>query len=205
MRLLSGFVSRLRFGPLGERRRRVLVQLHDVLAGTPFHDRYWIFLGLMLGCVREGGPLAHDRDSDFGFLDRDLPDFLAALPVLRRNGFELRPLQVNNDRRTTKWALKREGYKVEFFQLDRHGGKFRWHYHRRHPPMEIVNEVPAHGLARFELYGRQFMIPDNAEEQLALLYGNWRRPDPQYVYWRDCRATVERNPWSGERRPAERA
>jgi hypothetical protein len=202
VRKLNELVSRLRWGRLEERRRRGLVHLHDLLSRTGFHDKYWVFLGLMLGCVREGGPLRWDRDSDFAFLDRDLPDFLAALEVLRRNGYDLRPLQVNNDGRTTKWALKRDGYKYEFFQLDRHDGKLRWHYHQRRPPMELTNEVPAHGLAAFELYGRRFMIPDNAEQQLALLYGNWRTPDPGYVYWRDCKATVDRKPWTGGRKRA---
>ena len=28
-------------------------------------------------------------------------------------------------------------------------------------------------------------------------------PDPDYLYWRDCRAIVERYPWTGERRPPE--
>jgi hypothetical protein len=202
VRKLKELVSRLCWGPLEERRRRGLVHLHDLLSKTAFHDKYWVFLGLMLGCMREGGPLRWDRDSDFAFLDRDLPEFLAALEVLRRNGYDLRPLQVNNDGRTTKWALKREGYKYEFFQLDRHDGKLRWHYHQRRPPTELTNEVPAHGLAGFELYGRRFMIPDNAEQQLALLYGNWRKPDPGYVYWRDCQATVERKPWTGGRKAA---
>ena len=40
------------------------------------------------------------------------------------------------------------------------------------------------------------------EQQLEILYGNWRQPDPDYVYWRDCRATVERHPWTGRRKRA---
>ncbi len=123
-----------------------------------------------------------------------------AVAVLRSNGFDLRPLQVNNDGRTTKWALKRHGYKFEFFQIDRRGDRYRWFTHGRNPPTEFVNEVPAHGLVDFELYSRRFRIPDNAERQLEILYGNWRQPDPDYKYWRDCQATVERNPWSNPRR-----
>ncbi|MBM4197783.1 MAG: hypothetical protein FJ197_11965 [Gammaproteobacteria bacterium] len=200
MRKLAEFVRRLRWGTLEERRRSGLVELYDLLAQTSFHDKYWVFLGLMLGCVREGGPLPRDRDSDFAFLDRDLGDFMAAVAVLRRNGYSLRPLQVNNDGRTTKWALKRRGYKFEFFQLDQRADRYRWHTHGRNPPTELVNEVPAHGLTYFELYGRRFRIPDNAEQQLEILYGNWRQPDPDYRYWRDCQATIERNPWTSSRR-----
>jgi hypothetical protein len=202
VRKLNELVSRFRWGPLAERRRRGLEQLYDLLSQTSFHDKYWLILGLMLGCVREGGPLATDRDSDFGFLDRDRPDFLAAVAMLRKHGYDQRPVQVNNDGRITKWALKYQGYKYEFFQLDRHGDKYRWYYHSRRPSMELVNEIPAHGLNGFELYGRRFLIPDNAEQQLTMLYGDWRRPDPSYRYWRDCQATIERYPWSGMRRPA---
>jgi hypothetical protein len=151
--------------------------------------------------MRGGVPIRWDQDADFAFLDRDLPQFLVALNTLRRDGYDLRPLQVNNDGRTTKWALRHEGVKYEFFQLDARGTRLRWYFHRRNPPLELVNEMPAHGLAGFELYGRRFMIPDNAEDQLTLLYGDWRSPDPGYVYWRDCRATVSRTPWAGTRRP----
>jgi len=199
VRSLGEFVSRLRWGALEERRRRGLERLHDLLAQTGLHDRYWLFLGLLLGCVRGGGPIPWDRDADFAFLDHDLPEYLAALEMLRRHGFELRPLQVNNDGRTTKWALRHQGVKFEFFQLDRHGDRLRWHYHRRKPPLELVNEVPVHGLVPFELYGRRFMMPDTAEAQLELLYGDWRTPDPGYVYWRDCKATISREPWTGKR------
>ena len=202
MRKLAELVCRLRWGSIEERRRSGLVRIYDLFSQTSFHGKYWVFLGLMLGCVREGGPLPADRDSDFAFLDRDLGDFLAAVAVLRRNGYSLRPLQVNNDGRTTKWALKRQGYKYEFFQIDRRGDRYRWHTHGRKPPTEFVNEVPAHGLADFELYGRRFRMPDNAERQLEILYGNWREPNPDYAYWRDCGATIERIPWSGRRRRA---
>ncbi len=46
----------------------------------------------------------------------------------------------------------------------------------------------------------QGLKPDNADACLTALYGDWRTPDSHYVYWRDCGATVDRYPWSGERR-----
>ena len=42
--------------------------------------------------------------------------------------------------------------------------------------------------------------PDPPATLLTALYGDWRTPDSNYVYWRDCAATVDRYPWSGERR-----
>jgi hypothetical protein len=204
VRRLNEAVNRLRWGTLDERRKRGLVRLHDLLAECGFDGHYWMIMGLLLGCVRDGAPITWDRDADFGFLDSDLPQFLEAVRHLRAHGFQLRRPQVNNDGRTTKWALKFEAMKYEFFQFERHGGNLRWYYHRRKPPLELVNEVPAHGLARFELYGRSWQIPDDAEGVLSRIYGDWRKPDPDYVYWRDCRATVERYPWTGERRSAGR-
>jgi len=200
VRKLNELVSRMRWGNLESRRRRGLERLHDLLAATQLHGRYWMTMGLLLGCVREGGPIAWDRDSDFGFMDRDLSAFLSALDVLRRNGYDLRPMQLNNDGRVTKWALKREAVKFEFFMFDARGDRIRWHYHQKKPPLELVNEIPAHGLREFELYGRRWLVPDNAEEVLTRIYGNWRKPDPDYRYWRDCGATVERHPWTPVRR-----
>ncbi len=141
---LNEFISRLRWGTLNKRRMRGLTRLHDLLAGTDFHGRYWMIMSLLLGCVRDGGPIAWDRDSDFGFMDQDLPKFEAAARRLREHGFELRPPQVNNDGRTTKWTFRYQAIKYEFFQFERHGDRLRWYYHRREPSIEAVNEVPAH-------------------------------------------------------------
>ena len=100
--------------------------------------------------MRDGAPISWDRDSDFGFLERDLPHFLVAMRKLRAAGYDLRPPQVNNDGRTTMWTLKYQAVKYNFFLFDRNGANIRWYFH-----------------------------------------------------WRDCRAIVERYPWTGERRPPD--
>ena len=200
MRQLKEKIAEWRWGPLPERRRRGLVHLYDVLAGTGIHGRYWMVMGLLLGCMRDGGPIPWDRDADFGFHEKDLPAFMAALGTLLKNGFSPCRLQVNNDGKITKWAVRREGLKFEFFLFETRGERLRWYYHSRKPPLEIVNEIAAHGLDEFELYGRRWQKPDAADACLTAVYGNWRVPDSNYKYWRDCAATVDRYPWSGERR-----
>jgi hypothetical protein len=203
VRRQNEFFYRLRWGRLEDRRRRGLVRLHELLARTSFGNRYWMIMGLLLGCMRDGAPIAWDRDSDFGFMAGDLPHFLDAVQMLRGEGYNLRPPQVNNDGRTTMWALKYQAVRYEFFLFDRNGANIRWYFHQRKPPLELINEVPAHGLAGYELYGKRWQIPDNAEDILTRIYGDWRRPNPGYVHWRDCRAIVERYPWTGERRPPD--
>jgi len=197
---LKEAIAQLRWGPLQERRARGLVYLHDTLAGTAFHRKYWVVMGLLLGYMRDGGPIPWDRDVDFGFLEQDLPQLMTALEEMRRKGFSPCRLQVNNDGRITKWAVRREGVKYEFFLFEQRGDRLRWYYHRRKPAIEVVNEIAAHGLDEFELYGRRWLQPENADAYLTVLYGNWRVPDSGYKYWRDCGATVDRHPWTGERR-----
>ena len=199
MRTVNAFFARLRWGKLEDRRRRGLVALNDLLATTSFGSKYWMIMGLLLGCIRDGGPIPWDRDSDFGFMEEDLPHLLSAVKMLRAEGYNLRPPQVNNDGRITKWALKYRAVKYEFFLFERHGRNIRWHYHRRRPPMELINEVPAHGLTEFDLYDRRWLIPEDADAILTRIYGDWRTPNPDYVYWRDCGATIDRYPWTGER------
>ena len=202
MRSLTAMIHRWRWGTLEERRRNGLVLLHDVLAGTPLQGKYWMIMGLLLGCVRDGGPIKWDRDADFGFLESDLPHFLAAAEVLRSRGFNLRPRQLNNDGSVTKWAFKYQGVKYEFFMFLEREDRLRWLYHSQKLHLELINEVPRHGLDEIELYGRRWLKPANADEYLTTLYGNWRTPDPNYSYARDCQATVSRAPWSGKRRRA---
>jgi hypothetical protein len=203
VRRLHEFLHRLRWGRLEERRQRGLIWLHYVLSETAFADRYWLIMGFLLGYLREGAPIAGERDSGFGFMDRDLPQFLIAARKLRASGFNLRPPQVNNDGRTTMWTFKFQGLRYDFFLFEQQGANVRWYYHKRKPRMELVNEVPAHGLAQIEMYGRRWRIPDNAHEILTRIYGDWRKPNPGFVYWRDCGAIVERYPWTGERRPPD--
>jgi hypothetical protein len=200
MRKLTARFHRWRWGTLDVRRRNGLVLLHDVLTGTPIQGKYWMIMGLLLGCVRDGQPIKWDRDADFGFLQRDLQQFLAAVEVLRSRGFSLRRQQINNDGSVTKWALKFQGFKYEFFMFLQQGDRLRWIYHSEKLHLEVVNELPSHELDELDLYGRRWLKPANAEEYLTALYGDWRTPDPNYVYARDCRATVSRSPWSGVRR-----
>jgi len=199
MRKLKEKIAELRWGTLELRRERGLVYLHDVLAETEFNNKYWVIMGLLLGCMRDGLPIPLDRDADFGFLERDLPQFKVALGKLRKSGFSVCRLQINNDGRVTKWAVRRQAVKYEFFMFEEHGDQLRWHYHSSKAGLEIINEIPAHGLDEFSLYGRQWLKPEDADAYLTALYGDWRTPDPDYVYWRDCGVSIDRKAWAGKR------
>lgn len=194
MRRLKKLFYRLRWGPLEERRKRGLIRLYDTLAKTPMHGRYWMNGGLLLGCIRDGGPLPHDDDADFSFWESDRRNMLEALEVLRANGFKVRRKRPNNDGTYTKWSLRYQGVDYDFIQMDVVGDKMRWISHAGKPGLEILNEVPNHGLDEIELYGRRWMKPDDHETYLESLYGNWRQPNPNYCAWEDSQAIIAKYP-----------
>jgi phosphorylcholine metabolism protein LicD len=197
---LTERLRRIRWGPLQQRRRRGLRRLHDVLAQTGFHNRYWMAMGMLLGCIRDGEPMPGDPDADFGFLEKDLKRFRKAMGALQDKEFRLRPVSVNNDGTESKWAFRYQGVKYEFYLFRTVGSRLRWYYHARKPSIEVVNEIDAHNLSEIDLYGRRWLKPEDHEVYLEALYGDWRTPDPQYCYWKDCQATIIRRPWTGVQR-----
>jgi len=195
MRVLRELMDRTLWGELDERRRYGLVRLFDVLAETPLHNRYWMNGGLLLGCIRMGGPLPHDDDADFSFWKADRDAFLTAAKALSANGFSERKPRYNNDGTRTKWAFRYRGVKYEFYEMEPVEDRMRWYSHARKPGLELINEVPNHGLSEFELYGRRWMKPDDHETYLRSVFGDWKTPNKNYCYWTDSQAVIARIPW----------
>ena len=187
-------ICRLRWGTIPQRMERGLVRLHDTLAATPLHDRYWINGGLLLGCIRDGGPISHDDDADFSFWESDRELMVEAVRALQSNGFRLRRKRPNNDGTFSKWSMRFQGIDFDFIQMENHGATIRWISHAGALDLEMLNEVPNHGLKKLELFGRQWMIPDEPGTYLEALYGNWREPNPNYQFWHDSKAIIERRP-----------
>ena len=171
-----------------------MILLYDTLATTSMHGKYWVNGGLLLGCVRDGGPLPGDDDVDFSFWAVDRDRMIEALRVLENKGFCRRKKRPNNDRTFTKWSLRFQGVDYDFIQMEDHGSTMRWISHAGTPGLEILNEVPNHGLKGMELYDRQWMIPDDPDTYLQALYGDWRHPDPNYCFWDDSQAVIKKYP-----------
>jgi len=175
-----------------------LQALHDVLEGSEMAQRYWVWAGLLLGWVREGGPIPHDRDADLGLLDDDLERLLATVPALRRAGF--RPLMQyrNNAGHLSELTFRKHGAKFEFFVFSRHGDACR-SYTFGYPPdhlVEVEFEVPAQDYVEFELVGRRWLCHTDYERELELMYGDWRTPRRQWNYLTDDRSIVTSRKWN---------
>lgn len=171
--------------------------LHDVLAGTGLHRRYWLFGGVVLGIVREGGLMAHDAvDVDFALLASDAWRFEAALPALFAAGFEPMFVFPGGDRPPTSWALRRGGLKFDFMLLEVAGDRFRYKNYALHggAPSYRVCEIPAQPLEDVRFLDRTWLKTRDHDAELTALYGNWRVPEPGWDYL-DGPAIVETGPW----------
>lgn len=129
--------------------------------------------GTLLGCVRGGGFIAHDKDVDLGvFVDRLKPQTVRR--AMRREGMQL-GREFGALGKGYEMAFRRQGVKVDVFAYytDTTG-----HFHAawqgatpiryRYWPFE---------LKPVQFLGHTFMAPDDPERFLATKYGpDWRIP-----------------------------
>ncbi len=201
-RSVRKFAGYLR-GERGESLPRLMAgmqRLYEVISATPLADKIWINGGILLGYVREGGPLAHDTDVDFSYWDHDADYLQETLPKLLAAGFRPYARWTNNDGRVTEQSLTFRGIKFEFFEMHRCENGMRWYCYGGNPCQELLNEAPTHGLEPFEMAGGRWLKPDDHETYLTALYGNWRSPNPAYCYVTDSRAIIRRRIWKGTRK-----
>ncbi len=184
--------------------------LHDTLAASRLHNRYWICGGAVLGWAREGALLAHDPDVDFHFWQDDHVRFMQAAELLAQVGFKRKYCWRNIAGEITEYTMTYKSLAFDFFAAhkNRGGQNTRWYLYvgspsRNIPPMELLQETPGCELEPFEFYGKRWLKPKNHEAYLAALYGDWRSPNPNFDYLSDCPGIVRRtllpgkHTWSG--------
>jgi len=146
-----------------EAARRALLDLREDLAAA--NIQFFLISGTLLGCIRQGGILGHDKDIDVGVM-ADVP-FEALRSALWGTGrFMLLPVITQRILRI-KHA---NGVMIDVFfhwhengRLYHEGQKTRWW----NTPFELVER---------EFLGERFLVPENAELYLTENYGDWRTP-----------------------------
>jgi len=181
-----------------ERTRRALLKLYDTLAQTAFHNKYWLCGGLLIGYLRDGRSATSDLDVDFNFWDTDRAHLVDGITALIGSGFRKLHRWVNNTGQVTEWCLEYGGVKFDFFENHRHEDRIRWYSYIVNPRRQMLNEVPFHGLAPFQLLDRRWLKPDDHDTFLSSIYGDWRMPCSDYCFWIDSKAIVSRIPWRGD-------
>ena len=154
---------------------RALCEIGDLLDahGVPF----FLAAGTLLGFVRDGGPLAHDRDVDIGIFEEQpgVPDIVG---ILRAHpAIVLPPSARPGDR---YFAVRCQGIAVDIFLHDRSQGAVSFGF--SHTPGDIQWRLAPFGLTRVRFHGRDWMLPDPADHYLSGLYGvTWQSPDPGFA------------------------
>lgn len=130
--------------------------------------------GTLLGAVREGGFIAHDRDLDLGVFIEDLR-LDSMIRVMRRAGFSHRRT-FGSPERGLELAFRRDGIKLDvfFYYLDEAG---RFHASWPSATDPIRYDYWPFGLERLSFLGHDFLAPEDPERFLETKYGEgWRTP-----------------------------
>jgi len=145
---------------------------------TPF-----LMWGTLLGCVREGKLLPHDRDIDVGILDIDLAKKDALVGAMRRRGYALIA------DRDCKFKFARPSFDL-ILDIDVF---FPW------KDMIVCSSRQEDGSYLSEWFrqdafaaltprtflGVRVLVPEQPELILQAIYGDWQTPRPAYSSQRD--------------------
>lgn len=147
-----------------------------VAALTRAGIRPFLVDGTLLGAVRDGDFMAHDRDIDLGvFIEEWHPGLLRCL---RTVGFVHRKTY-GTVGRGLEYSFRRSGIKLDTFFYYRDGARV---YHAAWlAGTPIRYEYPAFDLAPLTFRGEQFLAPQDPEAFLVAKYGpDWRVPVTQW-------------------------
>lgn len=130
--------------------------------------------GSLLGIIRDNDFITWDEDIDCYILKEEENNFLAALWLLEKEGFEL----VRYIRRGL-YSIMRNGEYIDFYVLRSISPELR---HMGGP--DFVFEKYISDTITIDFKGVNLTIPRQYEEYLDLTYGDWRTPR-QYLNFED--------------------
>ncbi len=171
----------------GDGARLALSDLQETLA--PLGLRPFLVFGTLLGYVRNGGFLSHDKDIDVGVVGwTEQFDMVQALQTSGKFQFGTQSLR-GKGAYIIPIVHRESEITIDIFLFHDEGDRFltginsSWGY------------TQLFGYSRFELNTVEFLgmnvqVPDNIEQNLEETYGNWRVPDK---YWLDieCPAVLD--------------
>ena len=155
--------------------------LKDMIeAGREAGMKPFLMWGTLLGLVREGGLIKHDKDIDVGILAQDWSKRHLLIEGMQRRGYILafdRKYKIRFNRRDRMFHLdvdvffRWEDKMVCLLLLD--DGRFQGAW------------FPPHLFDSFRscaFLGTEVLIPDPPEPILGAVYGDWRTPVKSYSY-----------------------
>ncbi len=153
--------------------------------------RPFMMSGVLLGYLREGQLLPHDKDLDLGLIGWE-QQFEVAQALLEAGHYHLSWRYLRGAKTFLMDAVDlKHGVAIDFFffhpKADHllHGIDYKYGFTQnlRFSPFELT-EV--------DFLGERFWIPDNADQNLTENYGDWRTPQSSYVVTVESPALVEK-------------
>jgi hypothetical protein len=201
------FLHRL-LRPVAKRIRRWLWErelraLHDILDNSPLAGRCWLWCGLLLGWAREGRPLLHDGDADFGVLAEDLAILEQTVPVLESAGYLVWRRYYNNDGHLTEIAFRRKDEnQCDIMVMEPVGDdKLRYFLYGKVDGQFVQHEchIPRQPLVPFNFLSRTWLKHADHDLELRTIYGDWQVPNTAWSYLEDDLSVVQVEPWAEHR------
>ncbi len=149
--------------------KQSLLTLGDALraAKLPF----FLCAGTLLGCIRNGGPLKHDRDVDIGITgDVAISDVLEALRPY--SAFSIPPYY---DEDAICVPILLEGMGIDLFRYD-HDTEHLWCGISQRPG-DMKWRYANFSFKQMTFFGTEFLVPDPPTQYLEETYGSWAEPD----------------------------
>lgn len=152
--------------------------LHSTMA--KLHIPFFLFAGTLLGIVRDGDLLPHDKDMDVG-----LPWATPRIPLVEAlvgHGFVCPQIEAYRNN-PPDWYMtvvhQATGITIDFFFAKPNNGKVEMGFAKGQEA--LLQTFETFKLAPLNYAGLTFMAPTPAEPHLAEAYGdNWQTPDANY-------------------------
>lgn len=149
--------------------------------------------GSLLGLIREGGILKHDRDIDIGVIYESSETYAAIETIFENMGFcRTHEFSVNGEAKERSYTKRHIKIDIHYYLKDEDTKlMFCWLFYGPIPDTcnrewySVIKECPRVSKLRILRSGRhRIYVPENAEELLEYKYGkNWRIPDKGWSYW----------------------
>jgi hypothetical protein len=153
----------------------------------------FLMSGTLLGYARNNELLPHDKDIDLGIIGWE-NQFTIAHTLLESGIFKFDPVQLTGSNRYLLSANDlRTGVAIDFFLFHEsrdffiHGIDFDLGFTQNY-------KFSKFNLKEVEFLNNTFYIPDNFDKNLNENYGDWKKPDQDYIVTLESPAIISTNP-----------
>jgi len=150
----------------------------------------FLMSGVLLGYVREGQLLSHDKDLDLGLIGWE-HQFEVAQALQESGHYSISWRDIRGEKTYLFDAYDLvHGVTIDFFFFHPHADHYLHGIDYKYGFTQNLR-FSRFGLKEVDFLGEAFLIPDNPEHNLSENYGDWRTPQSSYVVTVESPALVD--------------